>query len=221
MTRTIVSPPRADDAAIAYRDAIEARAIQAALDARGHVSGYAIVTTIKGETVALVTSCPAGERATWRELLGLHLPQGLAEDIDGDWGMAWVNQDGSMQMAGPNLEFAQLALRNLGTYQFTSDGTRLTIENNEQFDAPFAFIGKGGEGGSYHEDVCVLPWERQHVGELLGVDPDAWGMAWQPVSMHTDTSGQPQAEYHPVVVAIGSSTDWAYKAFADLVICQD
>jgi hypothetical protein len=212
----------ADDPALAIRDIVEARAIATELEIRQTVTAYAIVTRIHGEQVTLVTRCKIGERATWRELLGLHLSHGAVEDLDANWGMAWVEPDGSMRMAGPNLEFARQAQDKLTAYAFRDGDTSLPMENtNTKHDAPFAFFGENDVEGSVCVDVEVLPSERKDIGELFGINPtDPWGMAWQPVTVTTAGDGTTEFEVHHVILATGTTVEKAYQAFAELAICQ-
>lgn len=211
----------ADDPAIAIRDITEAQAIARELAARETVTAYAIVAKIKGEVVTLVTRCKASERPTWRELLGLHLHHEAVEDLDANWGMAWVNPDGSMRMAGPNLEFARQAQEKLGTYALKGSDTSLPMEDsNTQHDTPFAFFGKDERNRPIHVEDEILPGERETIGELMGAQTTDWGMAWQPVTVTTDVHGNTEFEVHPVILATGTNVERAYRAFADLAICQ-
>jgi hypothetical protein len=211
------------DLPLAYREGLELRGIAAATG----ITAYAIITVINGETVELVTQCKAGARKDWRDLLGLN----LAEDIDAQWAMAWVNADGSIETAGPNLVFAKRAAENLRRYRFSEKDFRVMIENTDKHDAPFAFFGETWEGNrevGVYEDADLRPRERALIGELYGVEAtDPWGMAWQPVSLpptQTSEDGeefQPEPEFHRVIVAIGSSTELTYKAFRDLAVCNN
>lgn len=216
---------RADDPAIATRDFAEATGIAWELEMRrtmqDTVTAYALVTVVNGEEVTLVTRCKGSDRATWRQLLANQLSNGADQDLDANWGMAWINPDGSMRMVGPNLEFARKAQEKLGTYAFNDGDTSLPMERgNTKHHAPFAFFGKNEMDQPIHVDDEVIPGERKHIGELMGAQTTDWGMAWQPVTVTTDVHGNTEFEVHPVILATGTNVERAYKAFADLAICQ-
>ncbi|HKX73685.1 MAG TPA: hypothetical protein VJM32_06705 [Candidatus Saccharimonadales bacterium] len=202
-----------------FQTNMEAQGIKAA----SQITAYSIITEINGEMVELVTQCRAGARKDWRDLLGLN----LTEDIDAQWAMAWVNADGSIETAGPNLVLAKRAAANLRKYHFSGDALRVSVENTNDHDAPFAFFGETLEGDrdvAVYEGTDLRPYERAFVGELYGVEPTApWGMAWQPVSIPcaTGEDGEnPEPEFHRVIVAVGTSTEHAYQAFRDLAVCN-
>lgn len=195
------------------RSRFEEQAIAAAIGA----STYAIVTIIGGETVELLTLCTASERKNWRDLLGLN----LAEDIDAQWGMAWVNPDGSVQFAGPNLVFAKRASEIVRRYHFDTN-LRLNVENDTAHRTPFSFYGED-EHGTIVEDREVLMHERPGVLELHGFDlgSNPWGMAWQPYTLpHANPGEKPEPEFHSVLAVVGNDTVAAYEAFMDLALCD-
>lgn len=196
------------DLATAYREGQEELAIAAQ---RPDITAFAIVIDIDGEMVELVTQCDTQGRVDWRDLLGVH----LTEDIDRNWAMAWEDSQGVVHHAGPNLLYVKRAQANLAKYRFRERGLRLTVENNDDFDAPFVLIGEDGDV-PVEEDCGVMPFERPGIVEIHGLhEGDApWGAAWRPYTLPAVTKDNPEPNpvFHGVIAALGSNTRATYEA---------
>ena len=171
------------DRAARFRDQLEESGAAAS---PSKSTTLAIVTVVDGEKVTMVTQCKPRERGDWLDQLGRE----TAEDIDARWGMAWVDSQGSIQHAGPDLVFAIEAIAQIQTQQFSSDGLTALGETNDE-ETEFAIVGENDEG-IVRERVPVRPGERALALELYGFDTtgsDPWAIAWQPDGAPIMTTG--------------------------------